>query len=295
MNMMPNDMIEAMDANSYGSERDLSIGRLLLDAGKITPQDAERVLKLHKVENLRFGEAAIKLGLVSEIDIQHALARQFDYPYLTPGTGNFSPELVAAYHPFSAQVESLRALRTQLLLRWFHAGHAVLALVGVDGAEGCSFQAANLAVVFSQLGERTLLIDANLRAPRQHQIFNLGHRPGLSEMLAGRADASAVTRIPHFVGLSVLSAGTTPPNPVELLTRNALAALLQDFAKQYDVILIDTPPAGAYSETQTLAMSVGGALLIARQDHTRMANLAAAKAALAATGAEIVGAVLSQF
>ena len=78
-----------------------TIGRLLLDAGKITAEDAEKIIKTQQTEGIRFGEAALKLGLVKQEDIQYALAQQFDYPYLLPGEGNFSPELVAAYYPYS--------------------------------------------------------------------------------------------------------------------------------------------------------------------------------------------------
>ena len=208
------------------------VGQLLLDAGKLNPAGAERVLQLQQKEKLRFGEAALKLGLINEADLHHALAKQFDYAYLTPGDGHFSPDLVAAYQPFSLQVERLRALRGQLMLRWFSTGHKALAITGIHPGDGASYLTANLAVVFSQLGERTLLIDADLRHPRQHVLFNLGHRPGFSDMLAGRAGLSAVTRIPNLLNLSVLTAGTVPPNPAELLSRAQTPIKLADFFRQ---------------------------------------------------------------
>ena len=271
-----------------------TIGKLLLEAGKITPVDAEKIIKLQHQKNLRFGEAAIELGLVKQEDIQYALAQQFDYPYLMPGQGNFSPELVAAYYPYSEQVESLRALRTQLLLRWFHTGHKFLSFTSGNGHEGTSYQVANLAVVFSQLGERTLLVDANLRQPRQHHIFNLGNRAGLSEMLAGRAD-NAIYKIPSFVDLSVLPAGTVPPNPAELLARNTFGGLLQTLAERFDIILIDTPALSSYADAQNIAAMTGGSVLVVRQDHTRLAQLQAAQKMLQSTGAELVGAVLNRY
>src|SRR5450830_1639547 len=197
-----------------------SIGGLLLESGKITPEGAERVLRMQKELGIRFGEAAQRLGLVSEADIQQVLARQFNYPYLPRGTGNFSDKLIAAYEPFGQQVETLRAIRSQLMLRWFARGHKALVVVSINADDGAAIFAANLAVVFSQLGEQTLLVDANLRKPRQHEVFNLTQRQGLSDVLAGRADMGAVTRIESFVDLSVLGAGTLPPNPQELLSRD---------------------------------------------------------------------------
>src|SRR5690606_25049337 len=92
--------------------------------------------------------------------------------------------------------------------------------------EGCSELAANLAVVFSQMGERTLLIDANLRFPDQHIIFNLKQPRGLSDILIGRNDLSVASKLDSLSGLSVLGAGTIPPNPQELLNRRGFAELL---------------------------------------------------------------------
>ncbi len=271
-----------------------SIGRLLLDAGKISPADAEKIIRHQRQSGQRFGEAALQLGLVKPEDIQYALAQQFDYPYLLPGQGNFSPELVAAYYPYSEQVENLRALRTQLLLRWFHTGHKALCFTSVMDKEGVSYQTANLAVVFSQLGERTLLIDANLRHPRQHHIFNLGNRAGLSETLVGRAK-NTVCKIPAFVDLSVLPAGAIPPNPAELLARNTFGELLRELADLYDIILIDAPTLASYADAQNIAALAGGAVFVVRQDHTRMAQLETAKKILQGTGAQLVGAVLNHF
>lgn len=273
-----------------------TIGKLLLDAGKLTPQHAEQVLRLQKAEGLRFGDAAIKLGLIDESDLRQALARQFEYPYLPGAEGGFSQELVAAYQPFGAQVELLRALRSQLMLRWFAAGRKTLAISGANAGEGASYLAANLAVVFSQLGERTLLIDADLRKPRQHTIFNLGNRPGLSDMLVGRANqGAAVSRISNFVDLSVLTAGAVPPNPAELLSRAALPVLLGELAESFDVILIDTPPAGMNADALTIAARAAGAMMVIRQNHTRLDVAAAHGESLRAAGVELAGAVLNQF
>jgi len=271
------------------------IGQLLLEGGKLDAAGTERVLQLQQKEKLRFGDAAIKLGLISEADLHHVLARQFDYAYLAPDDGHFSPDLVAAYQPFSLQVERLRDLRSQLMLRWFSIGHKALAITGIHSGDGASYSAANLAVVFSQLGERTLLIDADLRHPRQQVLFNLGQRPGLSDMLAGRAGLSAVTRIPNLLNLSVLTAGTIPPNPAELLSRAETPIKLGDFAELYDVILIDTAPAESSADAIMVAARTQGALMVLRQDRTQLATAAAFKAHLNSAGASLVGSVLNQY
>ena len=276
------------------TENTASMGALLLDAGKISASDAERIIALQKLKGMRFGDAAKALGLINDDDIQKALSQQFDFPYLAASEENFSRELVAAYQPFSAQVEALRAVRGQLMLRWFIDVHKTLALVSPSRGEGRSYMAANLAIVFSQLGERTLLIDADLRQPRQHALFKLQDGYGLSDVLAGRTDLTVVTRIPAFRDLSILPAGTVPPNPVELISRG-LKHCLQQLQTQFDVILIDTPPAEQGMDTQIIASICGGALLVARQHETRLNDLQLLKEALHDVGSQCLGAVLTDF
>ena len=156
-------------ASAAANTRGRSIGVILIDSGRLSADNAERILRLQKEQGKRFGDAAIELGLLTEDDIRFALSSQFDYPYLPLGDSSLSHELVAAYKPFSPVVEQLRALRSQLMLRWFDAAaqRKSLAIVSPGAGEGRSFIAANLAIVFSQQGQRTLLIDANLRTARR--------------------------------------------------------------------------------------------------------------------------------
>ncbi|MCK6407212.1 MAG: chain length determinant protein tyrosine kinase EpsG [Rhodocyclaceae bacterium] len=272
-----------------------SIGAILIDAGRLSAEGAEQILRVQKEQGLRFGDAALQLGLLSEDDIRYALSRQFDYPYLQAGDASLSHELVAAYKPFSHTVEHLRALRSQLMLRWLDTaiGRKALAVLSPGTGEGCSFIAANLAVVFSQLGERTLLIDANLRDPRQHQLFKLTGSAGLSGMLAGRAGPEAVLRINSLVGLSVLPAGAVPPNPQELLGRPAFNDILTNLGKDFDVILIDTPAAAGYADAQTIAARAGAALMVARKNQSALPIMSRITRSLQDSGVTLVGAVLN--
>jgi len=271
------------------------IGAILIDSGTITPRDAEEVLRLQKDRGLRFGEAAIKLGLISEADLHRVLASQYDYPYITTEESKVSLELVAAYRPSSPQVEMLRAIRSQLMLRWFTESRKQLAVVSVARGEGRSYLAANLAVVFSQLGERTLLLDADMRNPRQHALFGLEGSSGLSTFLSGRANEPRLNRVPGLIDLSVLSAGPAPPNPQELAARPSFGHMLGELSQQFDVIIIDTPAAETSADAQSLAVRAGGALLLARQDQTRLRAIAALTSAIRTTGGQIVGSVLARF
>ncbi|SFU66633.1 chain length determinant protein tyrosine kinase EpsG [Pseudoduganella namucuonensis] len=274
---------------------DSSIGGLLQASGKISAENAERVLRMQKELGIRYGEAAQRLGLISEADIQQVLARQFDYPYLQQGEGNYSPLLAAAFQPFSPQVETLRAVRGQLMLRWFGRGHKSLTIASIASGDGASLFAANLAVVFSQLGEHTLLVDANLRAPSQHTIFDIRRRQGLSDVLAGRAELDSVTRVDAFIDLSVLAAGTLPPNPLELLSRSAFAGLNAQLEARYDAVLYDVPAFALGADALALAARTRGVLLVARKNHTPLADVQAMVEQLRHSGAEVVGAVMVDF
>jgi protein-tyrosine kinase len=276
---------------------DRSIGAILIDSGKLTLDKAERIMRLQKDEGLRFGDAAIKLGLLNESDIAYALARQYDYPYLLKGDSKVSDDLIAAFQPFSPQVEALRALRSQLMLRWFtgEPERKALTIASPGRGDGRSWLAANLAVVFSQLGENTLLIDADMRNPSQHDLFKLENRSGLSTLLSGRGDAADVKRIPSFMGLSVLPAGPVPPNPQELLGRPQFAVLLDQLRGQFDSIIIDTSAATEYADAQTVAVRAGGALLLAHKHQTSLDALGSLTENLRQLGVQPVGSVISEF
>ncbi|WP_018078854.1 chain length determinant protein tyrosine kinase EpsG [Thiobacillus denitrificans] len=268
------------------------IGKLLQDAGKLKPQDMERVLQLQQEQNLRFGEAAQKLGLVDEADIRQALSHQFEYPYIPAAEASLSPELTAATAPYGKEAEALRSVRSELLLRWFKDGRKTLAIGSARADEGASYLAANLAVLFAQMGRKVLLVDANMRRPRQQDIFNLGNGMGLSDILAERVPSLQVHTIKPFHTLSVLPAGSPPPNPAELLARPAFGALLSGLETSYDIILVDTAPSQLSSDFQLVAARIGGMLIATRRNVSRISPLAELKEKITLSGAQIVGAVV---
>ncbi|QDG73338.1 chain length determinant protein tyrosine kinase EpsG [Janthinobacterium tructae] len=295
MDSTMNQLIHPVATPAPSRSADSSIGGLLLESGKITPEGAERILRMQKELGIRFGEAAQRLGLVTEADIQQVLARQFDYPYLQPGERQYSDKLLAAYQPFSPQVETLRAVRSQLMLRWFARGRKALVVAGIDSGDGASLFAANLAVVFSQLGENTLLVDANLRKPIQHEVFDVKGRQGLSDMLAGRAEIDIIEKVDAFVSLSVLGAGTLPPNPQELLSRSSFGGLNQQLESLYDVVLYDVAAYSDGSDSLAIAGRAGGVLLVARKNKTQLEAISAMAEQMKNNGAEVVGSVLVDF
>ncbi|HZN87060.1 MAG TPA: chain length determinant protein tyrosine kinase EpsG [Burkholderiales bacterium] len=294
--LSPEKVLPIEGASRVLARDDRRLGGILAAEGKLGEADVERVLRLQQAQGLRFGEAALRLGLVSAEDLHRAIARQYDFPSPLAGAGA-GAELVVARAPFHPCAEELRALRTQLQIRWSNAGVSprLLAIASPGPGEGRSYLAANLAVAFAQLGERTLLVDADLRAPRQHRIFGLRESAGLSAVLSGRADRGALLPLADFGPLSILPAGAVPPNPQELLSRPVLAALLRELRAEFDVILFDTPPARHCADAQSVAFRAGHALVLARRHHTRLADASAVVRELGDTGARVLGTVCNAF
>lgn len=275
-----------------------SMGAILIDSGRISADAAEQILRAQKEKGMRFGDAGLALGLLTNEDIQFALARQFDYPYVTATDSLLSRDLVAAFKPFNSEVETLRALRSQLMLRWFDGDptRKCMAIVSPGRKEGRSYLAANLAIVTSQLGERTLLIDADLRNPVQHRLFGVQPRFGLSDILSERASpADCVEKIASLRALSVLSAGAVPPNPQELLSRAQFSELLRKLSGDFDIIVIDTPASATTADAQIIAGRAGAALVLARRNMTSAPQLTRLVDDLGQGNAAVVGSVLTDF
>jgi len=278
------------------AKRTMMIGEILLAGQKITAEQIERVLAFQKDSDLRFGEIAIRQGFVRREDVDRALAVQFGYSSAETEP-NVPTSLVAAVAPTAPFAEALRSLRSQLMLRWFDGtpGQTTLAVTSVDRGDGKSFITANLGVVFSQLGERTLIIDADLRHSTQHKQFGLRNGLGLSGILSGRAGLEEVAQIEHFPKLAVLPSGPQPPNPLELLGREEFGLLLNELSSQFDVILIDTPSAQQAADAQVIAQKARGVLVVGRKDRTKAPEIAQLAGILSGSGATVLGTTLNDY
>jgi protein-tyrosine kinase len=287
------------EASQLVTERsDRRIGTILVEQLKLTSENVKQIVAEQQARGgARFGETAVRLGLISVDDLRGAIAEQYELPYLRPENRHDDSELVVAAQPFHPCAEQIRALRTQLLIRWATGGirARMLAIVSPGKGEGRSYLAANLAVAFAQLGESTLLIDADLRRPRQNKIFAVRDDAGLSSVLSGRVATSAVVPISKYGPLSLLPAGARPPNPLELLSRDSFAILLHEVQRQFQVVLLDTPAAELCADAQTVAFRAGGALVLARRDHTSLHATGRLVHALGETGASIAGTVMNVF
>lgn len=267
------------------------IGQLLLARGKLDAVALERILSRQRERAQLFGDAALELGVVTAADIDAALCEQFGCPRVQGG--QLDPALVTLLKPYSEHAEALRALRSDLLLRWFDdPERRALAIAGVDVGRAQAELAANLAVSFAQAGVRTLLIDCDLRAPLVDTLLGMPGGPGLADMIAGRCDPETRT-IPGLESLAVLPAGARPPNPQELLASPRYAQLLESFSGQFEAIVLTTTRLGTVADAQLVARQVGGVLLVAREHRTRLLELAQAQRKLALAGAAVLGVALT--
>jgi chain length determinant protein tyrosine kinase EpsG len=287
---------EIRDIPERPVDRSRIIGAILLEEGRLTPEDIDRIQRVATERGMRFGDAAVQLQLLTPDEVLGALARQFNNPALPlGGSGGVADEVIAAHNPASEQVEPLRALRSQLMLRWFPtATRKVLAIVSPERGEGRSWLAANLATTFAQIGVRTLLIDADMRHPRQHKLFNLGHAAGLCELLTGRAGRQITQRLHPQLRLFVLPAGLLPPNPQELLSRPVFDVVIDRFVEKFDLLLIDTPASTQSADAQIIAAHAGSALLIARRNYTLHSRLTATMESMTQIGVNVVGTVVTE-
>ncbi len=236
-------LVSRSDASPVVARQELAhgdlIGSILVKTGALKAADVDVILGEQRLGRERFGDIARRLGFVRRGALDVAVAKQFEFTQLDPLDTSVSRRIISAFRPNSVTGVAIRELRSQLAFRWFAnaSGGAILAVVGAGRREGRSFIAANLAVSFAQMGRRTLLIDADLRRPRQHEWFKLKQREGLAAMLAGHCRDAPITPIASIPGLSVLPAGTTPPNPQELLARPAFDGLLGEADEHYSVSL----------------------------------------------------------
>jgi chain length determinant protein tyrosine kinase EpsG len=277
-------------------ELNRAIGTTLVDLGHLTAAQAEQIQRFASERGVLFGDAAVMLNLLQPDDIRAALAQQYNYSLLPRGgQSGVADDVIAAYSPESDGLEPLRALRSQLIFGWLReTARPVLGVVSPEAGDGRSWLIANLGVLFSQAGYRTLVIDADMRRPRQHELFNLDNTAGLSALLAGRAGSEVAFRVHEQLRLFVIPSGLVPPNPQELLARPVFGSLLDHYAKQFDLVVIDTPAIAKSADAQILSGHAGSALMLVRRHHTRNSRLAHAMKAMGVAGAKVIGSIITE-
>ena len=190
--------------------------------------------------------------------------------------------------------ESFRAVRTNLLFSSADEGGRSVVITSTGPGEGKTVVATNLAVALAQAGQRVLLVDADMRKPRVHTVFNRSQEPGLSNVLVGNAKASEAVHVTTVPGLWVMPAGLHPPNPAELLGSKRFKDFLASLSQHFDWVMIDTPPVMAVTDSSVVAHLATGVLFVVGAEMTSRHAAQRALEQLGQARAKFVGAVLTR-
>lgn len=206
--------------------------------------------------------------------------------------GESEEELPILNNPYSPACSAFEMLQTNLSFTVSDKELRVILVTSSCPGEGKSFVSANLAVTISQLGKRVLLVDADMRRPRQHSIWNLSNFIGLSNILVNQAQLRNTAQ-EALVTLDVLPAGTTPPNPLALLDSQRMNTLIKEATKEYDFVIIDTPPLTAVADALVVGKWVDGMLLVVRPGKVESGAVNTAKSLLEQAKVPVLGMVVN--
>jgi len=204
-------------------------------------------------------------------------------------------QLAALLYPRSSVAESYRTLRTNIEFASIDAPLQTLLVTSALPREGKTVTASNLAVVYAQAGRRVLLVDADLRKPDVHLLFDLPNTYGLTTLL--RSDEVSLAAVAHETeqtNLRVLTTGPLPPNPAELLGSHRMRTVLEVLKAGADLVIFDSPPLQAVTDAAILGSILDGTLLVVDAGRSRRGAVHQGREALAKAGANAVGAVLNR-
>jgi len=193
----------------------------------------------------------------------------------------------------TALVEAIRSLRTSILLSTADHPPNTLLVSSTQPGEGKTTIASNLAIALAQVGNRVLLVDADLRSPSLHRLFGTQENLGLVSCLAGRQDWRTVVRPSGSPGLDLLFCGPVPPNPSELLSSRSMGALIRSAREQYEFIILDSAPMLALADSRILATQVSGVLLVVRNATIPREQVKQTLSGIRSVGANVVGVALN--
>lgn len=201
--------------------------------------------------------------------------------------------VLAFLDPTDLAIEALRSLRTSLHFAMLEAPNNRLMLTGPSPAVGKSFVSSNLAAICAQGGQKVLLIDADMRKGRIHRAFGGYADAGLSDYLVGQASLSSVIRETEQEGLCYVARGTAPPNPSELLMNRRFTEFLDTVGEQFDLVIIDTPPALAVTDAAIVGKQAGTTLMITRFRENPLKEVERAMQQLESAGVVVKGSILN--
>lgn len=249
-----------------------------LDNTVKTPEDVEQLCRLPS------------FGMIPEVSCERRIR--------LPKGKSFPVELISSNYPKSILSEAYRNIRTSLMLSFSEQPPKKIAVTSANPLEGKTTTLINTAISLSQIGARVLIIDADMRKPRIHKVFDngngSGNGTGLSNFLSGNSKLWSVIRKTDIQNLYYIPAGSVPPNPAELIGSNLFRDMMQALAERFDHIIVDCPPVIGFADSIILSTVVDGVILVVLSGKTSRMALQHAKDALFQVNAKILGVVLNR-
>jgi succinoglycan biosynthesis transport protein ExoP len=202
-------------------------------------------------------------------------------------------QLITSMGSKSAVMEAYRMLRANLVFADVDKQMRTLVISSPLPSDGKSVTSANLAIAFALLGEKVILVDADLRKPMQHKMFKIQAQPGLSDLLVGNVHFETVLKSGGVPNLSVIPVGKAPPNPSEVLASQRMEQVIEQLRRKAKIVIFDTPPILPVSDAVILGSKVDGLLLVLRHEQTLVDAARDSVERLHKSGTRIVGAVLN--
>jgi capsular exopolysaccharide synthesis family protein len=257
------------------------VARARLDDRIRTPQDLKK-------------RGVIPLSTIGKIDLDW---RKDEHRGNVPAqeAGKLGEYLVAYYSPLSSTSEAYRHLRTSVQYSQPDAPSHTVLVTSPNQEEGKSTTVCNLAISFAQAETRVLLVDADMRRPNVHKLFNLEQEPGLTESFFSKKRFEDVVHRKVIENLDVLCCGAIPPNPAEILNSNRMQDYIDRLKGSYDIVLFDTPPLLAVTDSSILSRKVEGVVIVVSAGRTDLASLDRAAEILESVGKAPIGVVLNNF
>jgi receptor protein-tyrosine kinase len=266
----------------------ISFAEAALHTGLVTERELHEAQEWIRRQGLHGGRGIIEEALRRRSPVREIVLWQGER--LSPGK-----ELILAHDPYCERSEAIRSLRTELLMRTNgRRGAGVFALLSPCAGEGRSQLCAELAIAFAQLGSRTLLVDADMRRPRQHVLFGADNLIGLAQALL-ESNAPRLYGIESVPQMALLTSGALPPNPLELLSAGGFERMMTEWRRSYEFVVIDTPPVSQYSDALAVASAAGNVVVLGRTNQTPFSALAELRRKVETTNAWVLGAVMNNF
>lgn len=257
----------------------LMLGTVAAFARRALLNGLESPLEIEQIAN------APVYGVISHSALQLRLQR-------AASRGETGAHILAVAAPDDIAVEGVRSLRTALQFRLAEAPNNVVMITGPRPDVGKSFLSTNLAVVLASVGKRVLIVDGDMRRGKLHQYFGLSCERGLPDMIAG-ASLDAVVRREVLPNLDVLTRGAGSPMPSEMLFGERLGTLVEQLAKAYDIVILDTPPVLAVTDSALIGKYAGTTLLVMRHARHSAAELRETTRLLGGAGVSVDGIILT--